>query len=57
MNDPYTSNQQIVEAAHKKLDQGIWDYIAGGTESETTLRRNRQALDQIALKPHRKPTP
>ncbi len=51
MSTDYTSNQQIIEAAHKSLDQEIWDFIGGGTESETTLRRNRLALDQIALRP------
>ncbi|MCB1741736.1 MAG: alpha-hydroxy-acid oxidizing protein [Gammaproteobacteria bacterium] len=28
-----------------------WDYLVGGTETETTLRRNRAALDRIALRP------
>lgn len=51
MSDDYTSNQKIIEAAHQSLDQEIWDFIAGGTESETTLRRNRLALDSIALRP------
>ena len=51
MSADFTSNQQIIEAAHRALDQDIWDFIAGGTETETTLRRNRMALDAIALKP------
>ena len=51
MSEPYTNNQQIIQAAHESLDQDIWDFIAGGTESETTLRRNRQALDRLALRP------
>ena len=29
----------------------MWDYIAGGAETETTLLRNRLALDQIAFRP------
>jgi glycolate oxidase len=37
--------------ARRKLDQNSWDYIVGGTETETTLRRNRLALDSIALRP------
>ena len=28
-----------------------WDYLTGGTETETTLRRNRASLDRIALRP------
>src|SRR2546427_8570233 len=42
---------EIVGRARQNLDQNAWDYIVGGTESETTLRRNRLALDSIALRP------
>jgi len=42
---------EIVAKARANLDQNNWDYIVGGTESETTLRRNRLALDSIALRP------
>ena len=30
---------------------GPWDYLMGGTETETTLCRNRQSLDAIAFRP------
>ena len=42
---------EIVRKARANLNQNDWDYIVGGTESETTLRRNRMALDSIALRP------
>src|SRR5918997_3337024 len=42
---------EIVAKARQNLDQNNWDYIVGGTESETTLRRNRMALDTIAFRP------
>src|SRR5437660_12528599 len=42
---------EIVRKARQNLDQNAWDYIVGGTETETTLRRNRMALDQIAFRP------
>jgi len=42
---------EIVAKARQNLGQNEWDYIVGGTESETTLRRNRMALDQIAFRP------
>jgi len=42
---------EIVAAARAKLHQNEWDYIVGGTESETTLRRNRLALDTLAFRP------
>jgi isopentenyl diphosphate isomerase/L-lactate dehydrogenase-like FMN-dependent dehydrogenase len=43
---------EIVAKARQNLNQNDWDYIVGGTETETTLRRNRLALDQLALRPH-----
>ncbi|MDA0241426.1 MAG: alpha-hydroxy-acid oxidizing protein, partial [Proteobacteria bacterium] len=27
------------------MSRGVWDYLMGGSESETTLRRNRMAFD------------
>ncbi len=42
---------EIVAKARQNLNQNDWDYIVGGAESETTLRRNRMALDAIALRP------
>jgi isopentenyl diphosphate isomerase/L-lactate dehydrogenase-like FMN-dependent dehydrogenase len=42
---------EIVARARQNLHQNDWDYIVGGTETETTLRRNRRALDQIAFRP------
>jgi isopentenyl diphosphate isomerase/L-lactate dehydrogenase-like FMN-dependent dehydrogenase len=42
---------EIIAKARQNLNQNDWDYIVGGTESETTLRRNRMALDQIAFRP------
>jgi isopentenyl diphosphate isomerase/L-lactate dehydrogenase-like FMN-dependent dehydrogenase len=42
---------EIVAKARANLNQNDWDYIVGGTETETTLRRNRMALDSIALRP------
>src|ERR1043165_3810069 len=42
---------EIVAKARQNLNQNHWDYIAGGAETETTLRRNRLALDSIAFRP------
>jgi len=42
---------EFVKAARLKLSANIWDYLVGGTETETTLRRNRMALDSIAFRP------
>lgn len=51
MEERFQTLQEIVKAARQNLAPGPWDYLAGGTETETTLRRNRQALDSIALRP------
>jgi isopentenyl diphosphate isomerase/L-lactate dehydrogenase-like FMN-dependent dehydrogenase len=42
---------ELVAKARQNLNQNAWDYIVGGTETETTLRRNRMALDSIAFRP------
>jgi isopentenyl diphosphate isomerase/L-lactate dehydrogenase-like FMN-dependent dehydrogenase len=42
---------EIVAKARQNLNQNHWDYIVGGVETETTLRRNRMALDSIAFRP------
>src|SRR5258708_9502352 len=33
------------------LAPGPWDYMVGGTETETTLRRNRLGIDSLAFRP------
>jgi isopentenyl diphosphate isomerase/L-lactate dehydrogenase-like FMN-dependent dehydrogenase len=47
----FVSNEEIIREARRQVDQGIWDYLVGGSESETTLRRNRLAFDRIAFRP------
>ena len=51
LRERFQTLHEIVRAAHQTLDPGAWDYLAGGAETETTLRRNRQALDSIAFRP------
>lgn len=48
---PFLTLHEIVQKARQKLNHDNWDYIVGGTETETTVRRNRAALDAIAFKP------
>src|SRR5438094_6568005 len=43
--------QEIYHAARRSLPPGPWAYLMGGAETETTVLRNRQALDQIAFRP------
>ena len=42
---------EIVLEANRKMTPNLWDHVSGGAESETTLKRNRQALDSIAFRP------
>ena len=51
LEDRFQTLHEIVRAARANLAPGPWDYLVGGTESETTVRRNRQALDSIAFRP------
>ena len=43
--------QEIVFKAHQEMTHQEWDHVTGGSDSETTLLRNRQAIDSIAFKP------
>jgi len=42
---------EIVKAARVNLNDNFWDYLVGGAETETTARRNHQALDSVAFRP------
>ena len=42
---------EIILEAKRRLAPEVWDFIVGGGESETTVRRNRAALDALALRP------
>lgn len=42
---------EFVKAARTNLDRNNWDYLIGGSESETTLARNRMALDAVGFRP------
>jgi isopentenyl diphosphate isomerase/L-lactate dehydrogenase-like FMN-dependent dehydrogenase len=50
-SNEFQNLHEIVRRARANLDQNAWDYIVGGSETETTLRRNRMALDEIAFRP------
>ncbi len=51
MEEKFQTLSEIVKAARQNLAPGPWDYLIGGAETETTLKRNRQALDSIAFRP------
>ncbi|MEO1264386.1 MAG: alpha-hydroxy acid oxidase, partial [Pseudomonadota bacterium] len=47
----YLTLHEFIKAAKMNVSPKIWDYLVGGTETETTLARNRASLDAIALRP------
>jgi glycolate oxidase len=47
----FLSNDELIREARRRLPQGAWDYLVGGSDSETTLRRNRRAFDRVAFRP------
>ena len=51
MSSNFVTNEEIVQAARRRLAQGPWDYLVGASESETTMRRNRLAFDRVAFRP------
>src|SRR5882724_4313410 len=51
LEEKFQTLHEIVRAARQNLAPGPWDYLIGGAETETTLRRNRQALDSVAFRP------
>jgi glycolate oxidase len=51
LNEEFLTLQEIVAAAQRNLPPGPWSYLMGGAETETTVKRNRHALDCIAFRP------
>lgn len=49
-DEPATAFQYL-ERAKANMTSGAWDYLMGGSETETTLNRNRRAIDALAFRP------
>ena len=50
MSDKFVTLPEIRKHAKKVLPRDVWNFGDGGAESETTLRRNRRALDRLAIR-------
>ena len=50
-DDRFHALHEIVAEARAVLGNGPWGYLAGGAETETTVARNRAAIDSIAFRP------
>jgi glycolate oxidase len=51
LEDRFQNLHEFVTQARTNLDRNNWDYLIGGSESETTLARNRLALDSLGFRP------
>jgi glycolate oxidase len=51
LQDRFQNLHEFVTQARINLDRNNWDYLVGGSETETTLARNRLALDAIGFRP------
>src|ERR1700753_976147 len=49
--EEFQNLHEFVRKARANLNQNAWDYIVGAAETETTMRRNRLAIDQLAFRP------
>lgn len=50
-SEEFQNLHELIRKARSNLNQNSWDYIVGASETETTMRRNRMALDEIAFRP------
>jgi glycolate oxidase len=50
MSERFMTLPEIKRAAKHVLPPGPWGFGAGGAETETTLRRNRRAIRQLAIR-------
>src|SRR5438552_2759329 len=50
MPSNFATLPEIRRAARKRLSRDVWNFGAGGSETETSMRRNRAALDRLAIR-------
>jgi isopentenyl diphosphate isomerase/L-lactate dehydrogenase-like FMN-dependent dehydrogenase len=51
LEDRFQNLHEFVTQARTNLNRNNWDYLIGGSETETTLARNRAALDAYGFRP------
>ncbi len=50
MANNFVTLPEIRRVARKRLSRDVWNFGAGGSETETSMRRNRRALDRLAIR-------
>ena len=51
LQNRFQNLHEFVTQARTNLNRNNWDYLIGASESETTIARNRAALDAIGFRP------
>ena len=51
LEERFQNLHEFVTQARTNLNRNDWDYLIGGSETETTLARNRAALDAYGFRP------
>ncbi|HYL32793.1 MAG TPA: alpha-hydroxy acid oxidase [Stellaceae bacterium] len=51
LGETFQALHEIVRAARNALPTNFWDYLTGAAETETTMRRNRLAIDSLGFRP------
>jgi len=49
--DRFQNLHEFIKVARANLNRNAWDYLIGASESETSVARNRMALDSLAFRP------
>ena len=49
--EAFLNLHDVVKAARARTSRDVWDYLVGAAESETTMKRNRLAIDSLGLRP------
>jgi len=49
--EEFRTLQQIVKRARERLERGHWDYLIGGADTESSLKRNRAGVDSWVFRP------
>jgi isopentenyl diphosphate isomerase/L-lactate dehydrogenase-like FMN-dependent dehydrogenase len=51
LQDRFQNLHEFIRAARTNLNRNAWDYLIGASETETSVARNRLALDTLAFRP------
>ena len=51
LEDRFQNLHEFIKVARANLNRNVWDYLIGASETETTVARNRMALDALGFRP------